>query len=161
MGALAALAGRGLVLPVDALGRAIEAARTGLVDEAPVVRAAAAGAVARLETLRAEPSSGAVAALLLAARDEDMRVRGAATRALIELGARARGDTAAMSREGLRSMADGADGLTAVPALSALLALGHEADVVRLLDALTGVGRRATQGRALRARRTPALARAW
>jgi hypothetical protein len=79
-----------------------------------------------------------VAALLLAAGDEDVRVRGSAARALVELAARARGEAASIARDGLRALADGSDALTAVPALEALLARGDETDDARLLDALTG-----------------------
>ena len=132
--AIAVLAGRPLTVAVDALAKAADAARTALVDEAPGVRAAAAGAVARLEALRPEVAAAAVDALLVAARDEDLRVRGAAARALVDLGAL----SAPGVRAALRLLADGRDGLTAVPALEALLQQHDDDDDARLLDALTG-----------------------
>jgi HEAT repeat protein len=143
-GALAALASRRLDLDPATATRASEAARVALVDESPGVRAAVALALARL-ALRDEARGAALLAsiegLLLAARDEDVRVRGAAARAVVEL-ARATtvapGDAAAAIRSGLRTLADSGDALTAVPALEALLAQRDAADDVRLLDALTG-----------------------
>ncbi len=120
------------------VARASEAAGEALLDEMPEVRAAAVQTLAAAERRKVIQGAGAtLEGLMGATRDEDMRVRGAATRAVIELEQSAPANQKPPLRSALRALADSGDLLVAVPALEALLSLDEVEDDARLVDALT------------------------